>query len=222
MLSKFKMNLRQYKVFPKETIFLFDWDDTFCPSTTINQYELHKKPIDYENKILFYKLEEIIIEILNICNKLGKIYIVTNADEGWVQRSCMLFFPNLFPILKDYKIISANTKYSKLYPKNPIMWKYLVFSQILHNNYNTNKNVICIGDSSVELEAFKMINKELYYNGIFKSVKLIEQPTVKLLINELIFLKECLTTIEKGKETIYLYINKEQVKENVNKIKEVK
>lgn len=50
--------------------------------------------------------------------KFGKTYIVTNAAEGWVELSARRFMPKVNAELKDIEIISARTRYEKLYPRN--------------------------------------------------------------------------------------------------------
>lgn len=44
-------------------------------------------------------------------------YIITNAAEGWVQMSAKRFLPRTYAELKsEITIISARTKFEKLYP----------------------------------------------------------------------------------------------------------
>lgn len=67
------------------------------------------------------KLEELDVAALSLLKKsklLGKVYIVTNAAQGWVEMSAKRFLPKVNGELHDIQIISARTKYEKLYPKN--------------------------------------------------------------------------------------------------------
>jgi hypothetical protein len=44
----------------------------------------------------------------------GKVLIITNAAEGWVELSAQRFMPKTAKILrKDIEIISARTRYEK-------------------------------------------------------------------------------------------------------------
>ena len=44
-------------------------------------------------------------------------FIITNAAEGWVQMSARRFLPRVYQEIKhDITIISARTKFEKLYP----------------------------------------------------------------------------------------------------------
>jgi hypothetical protein len=49
---------------------------------------------------------------------LGRVIIVTNAAEGWVELSAKRFLPRVNAELNGIEIISARTKYESLYPRN--------------------------------------------------------------------------------------------------------
>ncbi len=55
-------------------------------------------------------------------------YIITNAAEGWVQMSAKRFLPRVYAELKqDVTIISARTKFEKLYPHDYHAWNIRAF-----------------------------------------------------------------------------------------------
>lgn len=59
---------------------------------------------------------------------MGKVYIVTNAAEGWVQLSANRFLPLVnAEIQTGITIISARERYEKLYPRNYQKWKVEAF-----------------------------------------------------------------------------------------------
>lgn len=59
---------------------------------------------------------------------MGKVYIVTNAAEGWVQLSAKRFLPLVnAEIQTGITIISARERYEKLYPRNYQKWKVEAF-----------------------------------------------------------------------------------------------
>ena len=63
-------------------------------------------------------------DLLVKAKQFGRVYIVTNAAEGWVQLSAHRFLPKVYQtLLNDVTIISARTKYEKLYPRNYQKWK---------------------------------------------------------------------------------------------------
>ena len=64
-------------------------------------------------------LDEIASQLLSKTKESGRVYIVTNAAEGWCEISAARFLPKVFEQLQsDITIISARSKYEKLYPKN--------------------------------------------------------------------------------------------------------
>lgn len=65
------------------------------------------------------ELDDVADELLIKSKQFGKVYIVTNAAQGWVELSANRFLPKVYQTLqRDVTIISARTKYEKLYPKN--------------------------------------------------------------------------------------------------------
>ena len=66
--------------------------------------------------------------MLNKTKTFGRVYIVTNAAEGWCEISAARFLPKVLESLRsDITIISARTRYEKLYPKNYQKWKIEAF-----------------------------------------------------------------------------------------------
>jgi hypothetical protein len=72
-------------------------------------------------------LDTAAVELIIKSKKFGKTYIVTNAAEGWVELSARRFMPKVNAELKDIEIISARTRYEKLYPRNYQKWKVEAF-----------------------------------------------------------------------------------------------
>ena len=58
----------------------------------------------------------------------GKVLIITNAAEGWVELSAQRFMPKTAKVLrKDVEIISARTKFEKKFPRDYQEWKIRAF-----------------------------------------------------------------------------------------------
>lgn len=58
----------------------------------------------------------------------GQVLIITNAAEGWVELSAQRFMPKTAKVLrKDIEIISARTKFEKLFPREYQEWKTRAF-----------------------------------------------------------------------------------------------
>jgi len=65
---------------------------------------------------------------LMAASQYGHVVIVTNSDEGWVEYSAQSFIPFLVPDLEKYTIISARTRFQKIYPARPLCWKAAAFA----------------------------------------------------------------------------------------------
>ena len=50
--------------------------------------------------------------MLGKAKEYGHVYIVTNATDGWVERTARCYLPKVYEaIQEDVKIISARSKY---------------------------------------------------------------------------------------------------------------
>ena len=168
-------------------IFIFDWDDTLLCTTVIS-------PGGYfdDNMVILpsklkkiRRLENIVKKLLTITIEKGDTYIITNSEPGWVEYSCKRFFPNVYDLLSKIKIISARGLYEKKYPNNYKSWKNFAFNDII-KKYEKNllTNIICMGDSTYEMEAAHgLANK--FPNGFIKAIKFKELPKIDELISQL-------------------------------------
>lgn len=99
---------------PDQTIILFDWDDTLCPSNWIRENRPATsffKPAPTEEKYQrpLRELQEVVEKVLVLAMKLGKVVIVTNAMDPWVETSCKNFLPRLMPLVHQLPIIYARS-----------------------------------------------------------------------------------------------------------------
>ena len=173
------------------SIFIFDWDDTFFfTSSFLEEDNLNKALFNKLSKIQKKKIELIEFYVNSVLTKAlskGSVFIITNSSEGWVEASTKLFYPNLVPLLDKINIISARSLYEKKYPKNKEMWKINAFLDIQSTyNFDKNKltNIICIGDDKNEIEAGKLLSKT-FRNSIIKTIKFQEGPKIDELIKQL-------------------------------------
>lgn len=65
--------------------------------------------------------------MLELAITYGKVYIITNAADGWVEFSCRKFMPSVFPILAKIIIISARSRYESKFPGDVPQWKINAF-----------------------------------------------------------------------------------------------
>ncbi len=173
--------------FKKNTIFILDWDDTLLCTTVISPYGYFDDNMNLlPSKLKKIKhLETLVKKLLTKTTEKGDTYIITNSEPGWVEYSCKRFFPNVFSLLKKIKIISARGLYEKKYPNNFKFWKNMAFNDIIKNyDLNLPSNIICMGDSTYEMEAAHgLANK--FPEGFIKAVKFKELPKIDELISQL-------------------------------------
>ena len=169
------------------TIFIFDWDDTLLCTTVLSPGGyFDDSRVILPGKLKKIKhLESLVQKLLTNATEKGDTYIITNSEEGWVEYSCKRFFPNVYNLLSKIKIISARALYDKKYPNNYKTWKNMAFNDIIKNyDLCLPSNIICMGDSTYEMEAAHgLANK--FKDGYIKAIKFKELPRVDELISQL-------------------------------------
>ena len=132
-------------------------------------------------------LDENITILLNKTLEKGIVFLITNSSPGWVEYSSTNFLPLTAKLLNNIKIISAKGLFAKKYPGDPIQWKIKAFKYAIEKyNINTKiiSNIICFGDSIIELEASHKL-KDIFADGYIKTIKFKENPQPAELIKEL-------------------------------------
>ena len=168
-------------------IFIFDWDDTLLCTTVLSPGGyFDDSRVILPGKLKKIKhLESLVQKLLTNATEKGDTYIITNSEQGWVEYSCKRFFPNVYNLLSKIKIISARALYDKKYPNNYKTWKNMAFNDIIKNyDLSLPSNIICMGDSTYEMEAAHgLANK--FKDGYIKAIKFKELPKVDELISQL-------------------------------------
>jgi hypothetical protein len=172
---------------PPQTLIVFDWDDTLCPSHWIraNRPALQffsPAPNDPKFQKPLGEVADIVVNILNTAAELGQVVIVTNAQVNWVQTSCQNFLPKVAPVIEKHKcgIVYARAKF-ELDPPSPAnrrgsankfeyngnincpqTWKEDAFRGEItkfYSRYSNQswKNVISVGDQVCEHDACKIV-----------------------------------------------------------------
>ena len=178
--------LNKSKIF--NNIFFFDWDDTLLctsylvPAGAFNDLEINKK-----DKDVISNLDNLVSKLLLKSINIGFVFIVTNGAPGWVELSSVKFYPKTSKILTKIKIISARGLCEKKFPGDMRQWKTKAFKYAINSikiNKNIPTNIICFGDSIIEIEASYNI-KECFPNAYLKTIKFKENPTHTELEKEL-------------------------------------
>ena len=178
--------LQKDKIF--NNIFFFDWDDTLlCTSYLVPTGALTDMEINKKDKDIVSNLDNLVCRLLLKAINVGFVFIVTNGAPGWVEISSVKFYPKTSKILPKVKIISARGLCEKKIPGDVRQWKTKAFAYAL-NSIKINKtiptNIICFGDSNIEIEASYNI-KEHFSNAYLKTIKFKENPTHTELEKEL-------------------------------------
>jgi len=176
------------------TLILLDWDDTINPSSLVTSLgfridETSELPEALQEELV--ALEEIAINLLEICSTRGHVVIVTNAETGWVELSGKRFVPRVLECLQRLQlpIISARSTYEARYPGSPADWKTAAFiEQVAHAaELAPSVELMSIGDSLHEREAAHQVGARFADGDVasVKTVKMVERPTVEQLRRQL-------------------------------------
>lgn len=183
---------------PEETIIIFDWDDTICPTTALhNDSALEGCPQALQNLV-----NEARRTLERARQVAAEVVIVTNATEGWVESSCERWMPSVRPVLDTLEFTSARSNWEPMGITCPTAWKAAEFEDVVKRFYSRYwrqswKNVIVIGDASYEHEALAVVASLApeYGRCRAKSIRFVPQPSIEVLARELQMLRENLHDI---------------------------
>jgi hypothetical protein len=188
LITKLQWNpLKKEKII--NNIFFFDWDDTLlCTSYLQPTGALVDMEINKRDKEVISNLDSLVLKLLLKAMNLGTVFLVTNGAPGWVELSSTKFYPKTAQILQKIKVISARGLCERKYPGDMRQWKNMAFKYALDSmkdlNRNIVTNIICFGDSYIEMEASYNL-KEYFPDAYLKTIKFKESPTHNELEKEL-------------------------------------
>jgi hypothetical protein len=196
---------------PEETLLIFDWDDTLCPSNWAKQVGLTSYgPDGRPLKFSLYQKELSALSwsvhaTLKAAMSKGKVIIVTNAEEGWIELSCRRWMPTLCELLRSIQCVSARSTWEPHGLKAPFDWKAMEFEKVIERFYSKRlhqswKNVLSIGDSPHERDALiratcgslpvDVYDRRKRSRCRTKTIKFKVRPTIEELTQELNVLAE--------------------------------
>jgi len=179
-----------------QTVIIFDWDDTLlCTSYIINSNGSSFDDVARPLQRQLDTIESNAIGLLEVALKLGQVFIITNARNGWVEYSAMKYLPGLVPVLEKVTVISARHRYEGAFPGEYHQWKihaFLEVQQTLNNQIITN--LISVGDSVIEMEAVHVMGKE-FEQALVKTVKFRDNPFPDELARQLELVRETFESI---------------------------
>jgi hypothetical protein len=176
------------------SIIIFDWDDTLLCTTYLNSLGILSDSFDIaENSHGYFmkvfseieKLDDLVYQTLSKSILLGKTYIITNSERGWVQYSANKLFPRTSQILSQIQIISARGEFGEMFPGDNKQWKIQAFLEILKTvDVNLVTNLICLGDNMIEIEAANILASK-FPKVFIKTIKFKEVPKPLEIIKQL-------------------------------------
>jgi len=181
----------------KETVIIFDWDDTLLCSSFLSSRGLkldtdRAKVAEVESQLR--ELEQSVIAVLSLALTYGPVHVVTNAETGWVQLSAQKFLPGVVPMLSKVTVTSARSTFESMFPDSPLKWKYYAFQErlalISQQSTKKEKNVLSFGDSHVEREAVRAVTRGMPATRT-KSVKFAERPSMEQLKRQIELVTNC-------------------------------
>lgn len=192
-------------------IFIFDWDDTLLCTSVLSPNGYFDDDMEILPSIMekIEKLEKLVKSILLQSIKKGDVYIITNSQLAWIYYSCQRFYPIIYKLLPKIKLISARDLYEKKYPNDSKIWKLKTFNDIIKNySLYLPTNLICLGDSSEEIEAGNdLVSK--FPNGYIKAIKFREFPLISDLIKQLTLINNNFGKIYSSCKNITINIEEE-------------
>lgn len=166
-----------------QTVIIFDWDDTLMYTSFL----LHGRGGSMSSATTQYQLQKIekaASDLLHTALELGHTFIITNAQEGWVEDCVHRYMPSLKQVLQKVRIISARSSHEAECP-HLSQWKKRAFLELGRQmDKQTITNLVSVGDANYEMEAVHVLGQE-FSRSLIKTVKLQESPTPEELMKEL-------------------------------------
>jgi len=213
-----------------QVVTIFDWDDTLLCTTHLETVQRQYGAIPVHVRDQLAQLEKVVYQILVQAMAAGKVFIITNASEGWVQHSAGMCMPGLSEPLKQMEVISARAGFENAFPGDSHAWKMHSFLQVRRTRYPVrfssgdwwcvraqvqNKlqmeavtNLISVGDSHIEMDAVHLLGRS-FAHALVKTVKLWERPTPYELIKQLEVVREKLPEIYESGTTLNIWLERE-------------
>lgn len=178
-LNNVNSNKNKKESITHNSLIIFDWDDTLLPTSYLQHSGIIINEAEELNESVMSKLNQLdqtVFQILTQAIKLGDTYIITNSEPGWVEYSCKRFYPKSLQLLSSLKIVSARGEFEKSFPGDNKQWKIQAFLNTLKTvNVNLVTNLICLGDSTIEMEAAHVLASK-FSQAFIKTIKFKEIP----------------------------------------------
>jgi hypothetical protein len=198
------------------SIIIFDWDDTLLPTTFLTPGGVFTDDIDiHPNDLERIKgLDKMAHKILSLAVNKSDTYIITNAAPGWVEYSARRFYPEVAKVLKNVTIVSARGEFERIHPGDSRQWKIQAFLRMLNDlDINLITNLICLGDSIIEMEAAHILASK-FTHAYIKTIKFRESPKPEELFKQLGLVVDQFDKIFSAVKNLTIKVDKKPRSEN--------
>jgi hypothetical protein len=180
-------------------IFVFDYDDTLFPTSYLNQ----KKDIEYPELI-----ENSINKLISTCSFFGKVYIITNAEKGWIELTLERYITNCFEIKKLLKNNVFSTIDLGVRSLGPVSeWKKYAYKNILEKDFSDGltHQLISFGDAEGDRIGSMSIG-ETFKNVIVKNVLFEFLPCFERILMQHTYITEIIPSLVSNRCSLDLKI----------------
>lgn len=159
-------------------LLVFDWDDCLFPTTILRRWHRERQRPDLPltdlrtlpgllteaQKTLWDQAEAAAVKVVQQAQRLGRVLVITNSQQGWVKLSCQSAFPQLWTVLQNVPLYSARSQHetpeqasalamawdNKTVPfVLPVEWQTAWKQHAFHQHVDdTLRRVLAFGDSS--------------------------------------------------------------------------
>lgn len=193
-----------------QQVTIFDWDDTLlCTSALHNPHTIPAA--------VLRELEEACISIVRKAMEYGQTFIITNAVEGWVERSAERYYPSLAElVLPHVKIISARSEHEEDFPNDTAAWKIQAFLEVRRAlpKQGIITNLLSIGDAEPEMRAIAAMAHD-FPDALVKTVKLLSEPTAEQLLKQVSMVCQEFDRVSNGANDVTLFLQQTSPRENL-------
>ena len=100
---------------------ILDWDDTILPSSWLidNNITLTNPQLSVDQDNALKLVQDALSVLLSTIQSLASCVIVTSASKEWIDLTANAFLPQLVPLIKHFRVVSARDKYALTFPDDP-------------------------------------------------------------------------------------------------------
>lgn len=215
-----------------ETLILFDFDDTLCPTSHLMEHPECRAGVDQDLE----KHEAVVSRVLEMATSLGQVQIVTMATDAWVEEKLTDLMPGVRDKIQELNIpivcARANLNSRQLRAarsdrRDPSHFlKAQAMKRVIRKFYHGNKhggrswkNILSIGDSEAERLALQDIvfhrcqrdRKGGWKECLCKTLLLLNSPKLVELTAQLKFVEHLLPALVQHDGDVHMDIDKEDL-----------